>query len=117
MYVKSTSASSYPLLRKVLTSFGNNVAFEDTLDQSLKSLFNGNSGTSTPDQSAGGGGSTTPPGPSKPTDNAALQKALAQAKSALAARQAAYAKNDLVAAANADKDLQAAIAAALAAQG
>ncbi|MBW4042198.1 MAG: UPF0182 family protein [Acidobacteria bacterium] len=118
VYVKSTSASSYPLLRKVLTSFGNNVAFEDTLDLSLKSLFNGNSGTSTPDQSAGSGGSTTTPtSPSRPTDNAALQKALAQAKAALAARQAAYAKNDLVAAANADKELQAAIAAALAAQG
>ena len=117
VYVKSTSASSYPLLRKVLTSFGNNVAFEDTLDLSLKSLFNGDSGTDTPDQSASGGSTTTPTTPGGATDNAALQKALAQAKTALAARAAAYAKNDLVAAANADADLQKAIAAALAAQG
>ena len=117
VYVKSTSASSYPLLRKVLTSFGNNVAFEDTLDLSLKSLFNGNSGTDTPDQSASGGTTTTPTTGGGATDNTALQKALAQAKAALAARTAAYAKNDLVAAASADKDLQTAIAAALKAQG
>ena len=118
VYVKSTSGSSYPLLRKVLTSFGTKVAFEDTLDQSLNSLFGGNSGTNTPDQSAGSGGSTTTPTtPGTGTNNAALQKALAAAKSALAARQQAYANNDLVAAAQADQKLQTAIANALAAGG
>jgi uncharacterized membrane protein (UPF0182 family) len=120
VYVKSSSGASYPLLRKVLTSFGTKVAFEDTLDQSLNTLFGGDSGTDTPDSSAGSGttgGSTTPTTGSGATDNAALQKALAAAKQALADRSAAYAKNDLVAAAQADKDLQAAIADALAAQG
>lgn len=121
VYVKSTSASSYPLLRKVLTSFGTNVAFEDTLDQSLNSLFGGNSGTDTPDSTNGGSGTTagttTGGGSTTTNDNAALQKALADAKTALAARAAAYAKNDLVAAAQADQDLQTAIDAAIAAGG
>lgn len=122
VYVKSASASSYPLLRKVLTSFGNNVAFEDTLDQSLNSLFGGDSGADTPDSSNGSGSGTTPGtttggGSGTTKDNAALQKALADAKTALAARAAAYAKNDLVAAAQADQDLQTAIDAAIAAEG
>ncbi|HEV7950952.1 MAG TPA: UPF0182 family protein, partial [Glaciihabitans sp.] len=37
VYVQSTSATSYPLLRKVLVAFGDEIAFEDTLDQALDS--------------------------------------------------------------------------------
>jgi uncharacterized membrane protein (UPF0182 family) len=126
VYVKSTSGSSYPLLRKVLTSFGTKVAFEDTLDQSLNTLFGGDSGADTPDSSIGGGTTTAPdtdPGSTDGStgagtgDNAALQKALDAAKQALSDREEAYAKNDLVAAAQADKDLQDAIADAIAAEG
>jgi uncharacterized protein len=132
VYIKSTSSSSYPLLRKVLTAFGGQVQIQDTLDESLNALFGGDSGTDTPDSSvgsgAGTGGSTggsdagagsgagTGTGAGT-TDNAALQRALADAKKALADREAAYAKNDLVAAAQADKALQSAIAAAIAADG
>lgn len=124
VYVKSTTSSSYPLLRKVLTSFGTKVAFEDTLDQSLNSLFNGDSGTATPDSSVGGGtgtdagtGGGTTGGGGTATPNAALQSALDDARTALAAREKAYAANDLVAAAQADEDLQQAIAAATSAAG
>jgi uncharacterized protein len=127
VYVKSASASSYPLLRKVLTSFGNTVAFEDTLDESLNSLFGGDSGASTPDStndSGGGSGSTGTgtgttggTGTGTATANKALKAALADAQEALAAREKAYAANDLVAAAQADKKLQTAIAAAIAAGG
>jgi uncharacterized membrane protein (UPF0182 family) len=121
VYIKSNSSSSYPLLRKVLTSFGTNVQIQDTLDESLNALFGGDSGTDTPDSTNGSGtgtGSTgTTGGGSTSTNNEALQKALAAAKSALADRTAAYADNDVVAAANADKKLQAAIADAIAAEG
>ncbi|MGN6445516.1 UPF0182 family membrane protein [Amnibacterium sp.] len=123
VYVKSSSGSSYPLLRKVLTAFGGNVQIQDTLDQSLNALFGGNSGTNTPDSSNGSGsssgsgsGSTSGSGTGS-TSNAKLQAALADAKQALADREAAYAKNDLVAAAQADQKLQQAIAAAIAAEG
>ena len=122
VYIKSSSASSYPLLRKVLVAFGGTVRIEDTLDDALNSLFGGNSGVTPPDSGSAPTPSTTPtpgstPGTGSGTDNAALQKALAAANAALDAREKAYAANDLVAAAEADKDLQAAIADAIAAEG
>ena len=127
MLFRSTG-STYPLLRKVLTSFGTKVAFEDTLDQSLNTLFGGDSGADTPDSSndsgsgsttggSGSNGGSTGGSSSGTADNAALQKALNDARQALADRQKAYASNDLVAAAQADKKLQAAVSAAVAAGG
>jgi uncharacterized membrane protein (UPF0182 family) len=134
VYVQSTSNTSYPLLRKVLVAFGDNIAFEDTLDEALNSLFGGSSGanagdvgttpadtptptdTSTPaptDTTA----PTTPTTPTVPVGGTALDTALQQAKTALAAREAAYATNDLVAAAQADEQLQTALEAAIAASG
>jgi uncharacterized membrane protein (UPF0182 family) len=123
VYVQSNQDSSYPVLRKVLVAFGDKIAFEDTLDQALDSLFGGDSGASAGDQGNDGPGSVTPPtagtgsGSSSPVDNAALQKALTDYQTALKARQDAYAKGDLVAAAQADQQMQAAVAAALAAAG
>jgi len=144
IYVESNSDTSYPVLRKVLTSFGEQIAFEDTLDASLDSLFGGNSGaqagdgdvpvTSTPDDETAGGadegatddGATddgaadeaapTPgAGAGGSTGNADLDAALADAQQALSDRQSAYADNDLVAAAQADARLQDALEAAVAA--
>lgn len=110
VYVQSSSgATQYPLLRKILVAFGDKVAFEDTLDEALNSLFNGDSGAPTGDSPV----ATTPPstgkGTSTGTPSAALTQALSDAKSALADRQADYAKNDLIAAAQADKRLQKAL--------
>ncbi|MBX3098328.1 MAG: UPF0182 family protein [Salinibacterium sp.] len=122
VYVQATSGTIYPLLRKVLVAFGDQIAFEDTLDLALDSLFGGDSGAQ-----AGDGGAvtpttpttptdpTTPVTPTTPTDNAALTAALSDYKVALADRQAAYAANDLVAAAEADKRMLAAVEAAIAA--
>ena len=126
VYVQSTAETSYPLLRKVLVSFGNKIGFEDTLDAALNSVFSGDSGanagdgsvvpaptpTTTPPPTT-----TTPPTTTPPptTTSTALQAALADANKALTDRQAAYATNDLVAAAQADKRLQEAIARAVAA--
>ena len=64
-----------------------------------------------------GSGSTGSGSGTGTTDNKALQQALADANQALKDRQAAYAKNDLVAAAQADARLQAAIQRAVAAGG
>jgi hypothetical protein len=56
---------------------------------------------------------TDPEVPTEPTepdgDLTELQQALADYQTALAAREAAYARNDLVAAAQADQDMQDAI--------
>lgn len=119
VYVQSTSGTIYPLLRKVLVAFGNQIAFQDTLDQALTSLFGGNSGAVAGD---GGVSPTTPTPtnsatPTPPGTSAALTQALSDAKQALTDREAAYRSNNLVAAAEADARLQDAITRAIAAAG
>ncbi len=125
VYVQSTGETSYPLLRKVLVSFGDEIAFEDTLDLALDALFDGDSGAD-----AGDGDvdpidpitdpeapvdpevpaepePTEPAEPTVPADD--FQAALADAQQALQDREAAYAANDRVAAAEADERLQDAV--------
>jgi uncharacterized membrane protein (UPF0182 family) len=133
VYVQSTSNGSYPILQKILVAFGDKIGFEDTLKGALDDVFGGNSGATTGDSGlpangsgtggtpatgssgSGTGGSTgtTPSTGSGATENAALKAALAQAQSALNDRAAAYAKDDLVAAAQADVKLQQALEAAV----
>lgn len=55
VYVKSSSGTSFPILQKVLVAFGDQIAFEDTLDGALDALFGGNSGAD-----AGDGGTPMP---------------------------------------------------------
>jgi uncharacterized membrane protein (UPF0182 family) len=133
VYVRSTGDTSYPLLRKILVSFGEKIAFEDTLDQALDALFGGDSGAEAGD-SAGAPGTvevpeeTTTPAPTPDTDadagadtdsdtgiviSTGLQAALADARQALTDREAAYRANDLVGAAEADQRLTDALARAL----
>src|SRR5690606_38079369 len=50
VYVQSKRDTSYPLLRKVLVAFGDEVAFEDTLAEALDKLFGGDSGAETGDE-------------------------------------------------------------------
>jgi uncharacterized membrane protein (UPF0182 family) len=126
VYVKSASETSYPVLQKVLAGFGNKVAFENTLDDALNSLFGGNSGASAGDTgvatgtnggTTGTGGGSGNGGTKSGTTSGAVKAALADAQQALKDRQAAYAKNDLVAAAQADDRLQKALQRAVAAGG
>jgi uncharacterized membrane protein (UPF0182 family) len=111
VYVKSSGETSYPLLREVLVSFGTNVQFKPTLDEALNALFGGSSGAN-----AGDNGTSSTPTPSASgvgtADNPALTAALAQAQKDLTARTNAYARGDLVAAAQADTRLQADLKAA-----
>ncbi|CAB4591779.1 unannotated protein [freshwater metagenome] len=107
VYVRATSNSAaYPLLQKVLVSFGDQIGYDDTLKGALDQVFGGNSGT-TP---ASGSTSTTG------TTNNSLASALASAKQALADGQAALAKGDFAAYGRAQDRLKSAIASAIAAQ-
>ncbi len=106
VYVKSTGETSYPLLRKILVSFGDAIAFEDTLEAALDKLFQGDSGAESPEEPAVPGDPTTV--------TPELQAALEDARQAMIDREAAYAANDLVAAAEADLRLQAALEKAIA---
>lgn len=121
VYVQSTGETSYPVLQKVLVSFGDKIAFEDSLDAALDTIFGGDSGANAGDE----GVPTTPSdptGPSEPTEptdpeepvvpskpsvpGSDFDGALEDAQKALLDREAAYAANDRVAAAEADKRLQ-----------
>lgn len=126
VYVQASTGTSFPLLRKVLVSFGDAIAFEDTLDEALDVLFGGDSGATAGDGDATGSGTTdgtgsgtdgTDTGTGSAATNAALQSALADYQQALSDRQAAYASGDLVAAAEADARMVAAIERAIAAAG
>jgi uncharacterized membrane protein (UPF0182 family) len=109
VYVRATSnAAAYPLLQKVLVSFGDQIGYSDTLKGALDQVFAGNSGTSESGASTGSGKPTT-----GTTD---LANALASAKQALADGQAALAKGDFAAYGKAQDRLKAAIAAAISAQ-
>jgi len=108
VYVRATSnTAAYPLLQKVLVSFGDQIGYDDTLKGALDQVFGGNSGTTSTT-----GGST----PTTGTTNNSLATALASAKQALADGQAALAKGDFAAYGRAQDRLKSAIASAIAAQ-
>ena len=44
VFVQASSGTQLPQLQKVLVAFGNEVAFEDTLNEALDVLFGGDSG-------------------------------------------------------------------------
>jgi uncharacterized membrane protein (UPF0182 family) len=119
VYVESTAETSYPILRKILVSFGDKIAFEDTLDAALDSLFGGDSGA------AAGDGEVTPPAeptdpttpteptepsePSTPGSDDEFTAALEDVQEALTARAEALRSGDLAAYAEADAALVAAL--------
>ncbi|MFM6841432.1 MAG: UPF0182 family protein [Candidatus Planktophila sp.] len=107
VYVKATSnASAYPLLQKVLVSFGDVIGFDSSLKGALDQVFGGNSGSST----------STSPSTTASNSSSDLASALASAKQAIADGQAALAKGDFAAYGRAQDRLKSAIAAAIAAQ-
>ena len=109
VYVIATANSAaYPLLQKVLVSFGDVIGFDNSLKGALDQVFGGNSGTSS---------SGTPV--TSTTDNASddLKSALQNARQALADGNAALAKGDFAAYGRAQDRLKAALAAAIAAEG
>ncbi len=108
VYVRATSnAAAYPLLQKVLVSFGDQIGFDSSLKGALDQVFGGNSGTST---------ATGSPTPNATDSSSNLASALASAKQAMADAQTALSKGDWVAYGRAQDRLKSAIAAAIAAQ-
>ena len=118
VYVRATAnTSAYPLLQKVLVSFGDVIGFDNTLKGALDQVFGGNSGTvlnNTSQSSGGTTGGTTSSGNTNMSSS--LKSALASAQSALADSQAALKKGDFTAYGKAQDRLKAAIAAAISSQ-
>ena len=91
VYVRATAnTASYPLLQKVLVSFGDQIGYDDNLKGALDQVFGGNSGTT-----ATGGVSTSTV--TTGTKTADLASALQSAKQAIVDGQAALAKGDFTA--------------------
>jgi len=111
VYIQSTGETSFPLLQKILVAFGDQIAFEDTLDQALTSLF-GSSGMNPtpiptdPDAEPTEPGTDTPVSPN-------LELALQQALEAIQEKEAAMAIGDWTAFGKAEEKLKRAIQAAL----
>ena len=106
VYVRATgNSSAYPLLQKVLVSFGDVIGFDSSLKGALDQVFGGNSGTI-----------STSANPITSNSSADVASALQSAKQAIADGQAALAKGDFAAYGRAQDRLKAAIAAAVAAQ-
>ncbi|MFI2754770.1 UPF0182 family protein [Cellulomonas sp. P22] len=140
VYVQSSTGTKFPLLQRVLVAFGDEIGFAPTLDEALDQVFGGDSGTNAgdvgtdpeagvepaPDAGATPDGTATPdpgqtptPEPTTGTDTdarAALDKALADASAAMKEGQAALSAGDFAAYGEAQKKLDAAIAAAIAAE-
>ncbi|MFI6851771.1 UPF0182 family protein [Streptomyces sp. NPDC050416] len=91
----------YPLLRKVLVTYGGQTAFENTLDEALNKIF-GTEGQA-PEPPDEGDDTTTPPPTS---DNPTVQQALEDAQKAFDAGQEALKDNDWEAYGRAQKDLE-----------
>ena len=106
VYVKSTGETSYPLLKKVLVAFGDRIAFEDTLNAALDTLFGG--AIVTPNPTPGTDGT-----PTTGTVSAQLKAQLAIASQAMKDKAAALASGDWTAYGKADARLKAAIEAML----
>ena len=106
VYVQATSNdAAYPLLQKVLVSFGDVIGFDSSLKGALDQVFG-----------AGAGDASTGTAPITSNSSADLSTALAAARQALADGQTALAKGDFAAYGRAQDRLKAAIAAAVAAQ-
>jgi uncharacterized membrane protein (UPF0182 family) len=106
VYVKATSnAAAYPLLQKVLVSFGDQIGYDDTLKGALDQVFGGNSGTQV-------GGGNVASGGSSSDAVSAIASAIAAYKDGLAA----LAKGDFAAYDRAQKRLKSALDAAANAQ-
>ena len=139
VYVQSTQGTRFPLLQRVLVSFGEEIGFAETLDEALDQVFGGDSGvdgvtpgedaeevpdapvegedgvepTPTPTPSASAtDGTTTPTGDAR----SRLDAALADASQALQDGQAALADGDFAAYGAAQDRLSVALEAAIAAE-
>lgn len=100
VYVRG-AGTNYPLLKKVLVSYGGQTEFEDTLGQALDAVFGTDGEKPPPPPEPGGGGGTEPP----PAGNPTVAQALEDAQQAYDAGQKALQEGDWGAYGQAQKDL------------
>ena len=123
VYVKSSGSTSFPLLKKVLVAFGDQVGFADTLDEALDQVFGGDSGAQAGDAANVSGGETKretsaetetkqpndTAGESSKADSPELRQALSDASAAMKDGQTAMKNGDWSAYGEAQKRLEEAL--------
>ena len=117
VYVQGTGSASYPVLRSVLTAFGDKVGFAPTLEESLRQLVADDGTSTTPAPSTptgGGGGQSSAPALGDPA--AQLSRAVTDAAQAMRDADAAMSKSDWTAYGEAQTRLHDALTRAEAAQ-
>jgi len=117
LYIQSTESGAYPLMKKVLLSYGDHIAYADNLDDGIAQLIQeGKSNTNTsppppdnnnPPPSGSPSGTPTPPS----NGSSALDQAINQINKALADLHAAQVSGNFEAYGKALDELQAATAA------
>ena len=111
VYVRATgNTAAYPLLQKVLVSFGDQIGFSETLQGALDQVFGGNSGTTVSDNQQS---TSTPSGAGT---SQAIRAAISSLQSAFADLEAAQKRLDGAAEDKARARVKAAIAALISAQ-
>lgn len=118
VYVQSTGSTSYPVLRSVLTAFGDQVGFARTLADSLDQTFGGDSAATVSEGSGprSGAGSGANQQRAQPSAQQRLDQALAGAQQAVKDSDTARSKGDWNAYGKAQKSLSDAVTKALQAQ-
>ncbi len=118
VYVEGKGTASYPVLRAVLTAFGDQVGFANTLEASLDQTFGGDSAAEVAgeqsDSTGGSSGTDTTGGTLSAQER--LNQALVAAKNAMTAADSARTSGDWAAYGKAQTDLDQALTDALAAQ-
>ena len=111
VYVKATgNTAAYPLLQKVLVSFGDQIGFSETLQGALDQVFGGNSGTTS------GNNQSNTPANGGVGSSQAIRSAIASLQSAYADLEAAQKRLDGAGEDKARARVKAAIAALISAQ-
>jgi uncharacterized membrane protein (UPF0182 family) len=111
VYVRATgNTAAYPLLQKVLVSFGDQIGFSETLQGALDQVFGGNSGTTVTDNQL------STPTPGGVGTSQAIRAAISSLQAAYADLEAAQKRLDGAAEDKARARVKAAIAALIAAQ-
>lgn len=112
VYIQSTGSTSYPVLRYVLTAFGDQIGFARTLEESLDQTFGGDS-QATVAGSEGDSGGETDKEQGSLTVEAQLNQSLLAARDAMKASQQAMKDGDWTAYGKAQQDLNDALEKAL----
>ncbi len=104
VYTQASKGVSYPLLQRVIVSFGDKIVFQKTLPEALDALFGKGAAAVLPTPAPTPGGTASP----APT-NTDLSAAIAAADKAFKDGQAALSRQDLVGYGQAQKRLQVAL--------